>query len=216
MGPRKTRAGRAGELVGNGAGETRADVVAELERTGAFTAGGEGSAAGEPDAGTGASSSSAGPVGALAVEVNREQILAEAAAIAASSPSSSDVPAIAPASSAPALTVEAKAADVAPAVRMLVSRCCGTFAPNWEITKEEGDGVADAAALVMAYWMPDGILEPKYLAIISLATSLYGVAGARRLADGSWVPLRAPRAPSSSSSTPPSSPPAPSRPTLVV
>ena len=169
---------------------------------------GEGSA-GPADAGAGATSG-LGPV-----EVDRAAILAEAQAIAdTAAPASSST--LAPAIAGDA---QSKANDVAPAVRMLVAQCSSAFAPGWEITKAESDGVADAAALVMAYWIPDGVLEPKYLAIITLATSLYGVAGARRREDGSWLPLRAPREPassSSSSSSTPATPPAPSRPVLVL
>lgn len=202
---------RAGKRAGNGAGEL---AGAELERAGTETAVDAGTETARADVGTGAGESSRplGDVAAgVAVDVDRPALLEEAAAIAASS---SDAPPATSSSSstelAIAVDVQAKAADVAPAIRLLVSNCCGTFAPNWEVTKAEGDGVADAAALVAAYWMPDGVLEPKYLALLTLAMSLYGLAGARRLPDGSWVPLRKPREPASSSPAPsPASSPTP-------
>jgi hypothetical protein len=207
MDPRKskTSAGtRAGELAGNGAGTQETDAGA------AAVAAGEREAGSAGDAGAGSPSSSHGPLGSVAVEVDRAAILAEAAAVAAEAgEGAGPVPAAEPAP-VPALDVQAKAADVAPAVRLLVAQCSAAFAPNWQITKPESDGVADAAALVLAYWMPDGVLEPKYLAIITLATSLYGVAATRRREDGSWLPLRAPRAPASSSPTSPAPGPAPS------
>lgn len=148
-------------------------------------------------------------VGAVAVEIDRAEILAEAAAVAAADPSA---PALAPASGpAPELDVAAKAADVAPAVRMLVAQCASTFAPGWEITSEESNGVADAAALVLAYWMPAGVVDPKYVAIMVLAGAAYGVAAARKREDGSWLPLRKPAAPATSPATPPAGPVAPLR-----
>lgn len=150
----------------------------------------------------GAPGGPSGSVGAVAVEVDREAILAEAAAVAASS-SSSDAAAaplvdVGAAASIADPDPQAKAADVAPAVRLLVAQCCMTFAPGWQVTREESDGVGDAAALVLAHWMPAGVIEPKYLAIVTLATSLYGVASKRRREDGTWAPLRV-----VSSATPP-------------
>jgi hypothetical protein len=193
MGPRKAKPERR-RRAGPDAGPD-VELVDELERTGSFRAD---DGAG-PDAGPVEHVAPAGD--GIAVEVDRTQILEEAAAIAASSSSAAPTPA---GELAPAMAgdVEAKAAEVAPAVRMLVAQCAGAFAPNWEITQGEADGVADAAALVMAYWMPDGAIDPKYLAIVTLATALYGVAGKRRRADGSWVPLRAPRAPASTAPAP--------------
>jgi hypothetical protein len=216
MDKRKPRAAgtRAVDVAGDAAGTATHDEHAE-RRTGDELAAELAAEAAAASAGDGASSRRVEPVaaaGTIPVDVDRPAILEEAAAIAASSSSSSiDTPA--GELEAPiAQTIDAKAAEVAPAIRLLVAQCAGTFAPNWEITKQEGDGVADAAALVMAHWMPDGVLEPKYLAIIALAASLYGVAGARRLEDGSWLPLRKPRAPSSSSSSPaPPSAPSPAK-----
>lgn len=201
----KGRRDRAGDPAGTEAGTADSNAGAGTE--------GEGSAGGV-DSGAGSSSGSGRPVGH--VEVDRAAILAEAQTIAATDTAP---PALEPALP-PALSNDpsSKAADVAPAVRLLVAQCSSTFAPGWEITKAESDGVGDAAALVLAYWMPDGVLEPKYLALVTLATSLYAVAGSRRLADGTWMPLRAPRAPRApaSSSSTPASEPAPAGPPLRI
>jgi len=163
---------------------------------------------------------SVAPAGAgVPVDVDRPAILEEAAAIAAaSSSSSSGNPAPssgAELAAAPVVDVQAKAADVVPAARMLVAQLSGAFAPNWEVTKAETEGVADSLALVLAYWMPDGAIDPKYVAVLSLAGALYGVAAQRREPDGSWKPLRKPLerapAPSSPTSPAPAGAPAPLR-----
>lgn len=147
---------------------------------------------------------------AVTVETDRPALLAEAAAIAAEAPAPEPVATGAPPESPPPegmapgvpLAPDQLASEAAPAVRGLVSTLAETIAPNWEITRAESDRVGDALALVMAYWMPAGAIEPKYVALVSLAGSLYSVAGARRDAStGKWKPLRKPPEKARASST---------------
>jgi hypothetical protein len=137
-------------------------------------------------------------VGVVAVEVDRAAILNEAAAVAAEAPPETPVPAQAgeaPSLShepapAPVLDPSAKAAEVQPAVRFLVAQVFTVAAPAWAVTDEESNNVADATALVLAYWMPADAIDPKYVALMSLAGALWGVASKRRDEHGNWKPLR--------------------------
>lgn len=137
--------------------------------------------------------------GGIPVEVDRPALLAEAAAIAAEMPAEApaappaDTP-MNPAASPAAAPVDpaARAADVRPVVCLAVAQVAAMVAPNWEITKAESDAVGESLALVLAYWMPETGVDPKYLALGSLALSVWSVASARRDANGEWRPLRAP------------------------
>lgn len=142
----------------------------------------------------------------MTVEVDRAALLAEADAIAAQAPAATldpgqgaaQVPTLA---SAP--DPASRLGETAPAVRLLVRTLSDTFAPNWAVTAQESDRVGDALAAVMVYWLPAGAIEPKYLALVTLAGAVYGVAAARRDADsGEWRPLRAPPAPPAAAPTP--------------
>jgi hypothetical protein len=150
------------------------------------------------------------------VDVDRAAIRAEAEAIAATAPADPGAP---PASSpAPGLDEPAgipgdpssTASEIKVPIRLLCKNTARAFAPNWEISDKESDDVADALALTLAYWMPPGAVDPKYMVVFTLATSIYGVAATRREPDGSFKPLRA--RPSSTSppapaGTPPARPP---------
>lgn len=156
--------------------------------------------AGNPGTGDGTDNSvSAGeipaPVGHVAVEVDRPALLAEAAAIAADAPA--ETPGAAPlenpaaGGAVPAVSSpETEAAGLQPVMRLACAQLAG-LAPGWRITSQESDTVADAASLVMAYWMPPGIVQPKYVALMSLAGALWSVAAQRRV-DGKFLPLRNP------------------------
>jgi hypothetical protein len=186
---------------------------------GAAGAGTEASAGAATDATAGAGAvETPRSVGHVAVEVDRAAILAEAAEAAAEAPP--DAPAVsaagtqeAPAPATPAAgapvpvtsgDIAAKAAEVAPALRLIMVNACAALAPNWEISQAESDGVADATALVLAHWMPAGVVDPKYMAAFALAGALYGVASARRNDDGTWRPLRKP--PANTPARPPTPP----------
>lgn len=199
----------AGGTGGDAGRELELDAGAktgELDGATASASATEQTVAAEP--GVDAGETPPGSVGLVTVEVDRPAILEEAAQVAdaaeppASSSSSAELeqPTPAPAGE---LDVNARAADVAPAVQLLVSECCATFAPGWRVSSEESERVANAAALVLAHWMPAGVIEPKYVALFTLATSLYGVAAKRRRPDGSWFPLREPVSSSSSTSPTP-------------
>lgn len=152
-------------------------------------------------------------MGHVAVEVDRTAILAEAAAVAAESPQTAPAPTgelgqAAPALDqnaappAPALDPVAKAAEVAPAVRFLVAQVVNLTAPNWQVTPDECNGIGDAAAMVLAYWMPPDAIDPKYMAVMSLAGAVWAVAAKRRDDDGNWRPLRAAKAPAPAEGAP--------------
>lgn len=169
--------------------------------TGQFTEAGSDNAAGSEPAGEPAAETAGeepgrvepiapAAAGGIAVEVDRAALLQEAAAIAGESPADVGGAGGATGALAPAMAPAEKAVEVQPAVRMLVSQAAGIFAPNWNVTRTESEQLADSLALVMAYWMPDGVIEPKYLALVSFGGAVWTVASARRDADG-WRPLRA-------------------------
>lgn len=164
--------------------------------------------AGAVTADTGAGTSTAasaeeisGPVGHVAVEVDRPALLAEAAAIAADAPAEPPAAATAESPAAgvadpavPAPMPEQEAAGMQPVLRFATAQLAA-LAPGWKITQEESDGVADATALVLAYWMPPGAVHPKYVAILSLAGALWSIAAQRRDDDGKFLPMRPTREP---------------------
>jgi hypothetical protein len=84
-----------------------------------------------------------------------------------------------------------RASEVSPAVQGAVYELARFFAPNWQVTREESAPVGDSLALVLAYWMPDSNIEPKYMALMSFGFSMWSVASARRNPEtGEWLPLR--------------------------
>lgn len=155
-------------------------------------------------------------MGSVEVEIDRAALLAEASEIGAQhstapAPGPSDVagdpqPEALPQPAEPLALAE----DVKPAVRMLVGELCDLIVPAWEIEQEESDGVADAAALVLAYWMPPGAVHPKYIALASLAGAIWGVARKRRTDDGKWFPMRRKTVERAASTAPAQQPKAPS------
>jgi len=137
--------------------------------------------------------------GGIAVDVDRGALLAEAAAIAAESPAeppasgAADAPAAdSPPPSASPSDPAARATEVKPAVCDAVAKLSTFLAPNWNVTRAESDAVGESLALVLAYWMPETSIDPKYVALGTLAMSLWSVASSRRDENGQWRPLRQP------------------------
>lgn len=145
------------------------------------------------------------PVGAVApaivdVPINEAELIAEAAAIAGAAPDpvaigeTQSAPDAAPevAAPAPAFDPAQRAAEVQPAVTFAVHQLADFVAPNWKVTKDECAQVGEALSQVLAYWMPETNIEPKYLALMNLGVSLWGVAASRRDPEtGAFKALRA-------------------------
>lgn len=157
--------------------------------------------------------SAAASAGGVPVDVDRSAVAAELSQLeteaAASEP---PAPGAAPATegAAPTLSIEDKAAQWAQPMRGAVKAMANIFAPNWELSEAECNGLGDALAMVGAHWMPDTQLPPKYVALVALGMSLVGVAGARFDQDaGKLKPLRKARAAEAAPATASATAPAP-------
>ena len=154
-------------------------------------------------------------MGHVTVEVDRAAILAEAATAAADAPPETPVPAttgeVAAPSQEPApapvpAPQAVSAEELKQAFRFAAAELAVMVAPAWEIEADESNAVADAGAMVLAYWMPPGAVDPKWLSLALLAGSVYGIARRRRNDDGTWKPLRVKAKPAAPAQAPAPSP----------
>ena len=84
-----------------------------------------------------------------------------------------------------------RAAQLQPLVNVATLKLAKFVAPNWNVKPEEAQPVAESVALVLAYWMPDTTLDPKYLALLQLGASIYALAETRRDPEtGEYIQLR--------------------------
>jgi len=130
------------------------------------------------------------------VEVDRPQIAAELAQLGSAAAAVDPVtpaPGAGAAPVAPEVPPDQRAGELAPMVVMVLEQVAETFAPNWEVSKAECSRLGGSVAAVLAYWVPQqAAVDPKYLALFSLAMSGWSVASARRDDNGKWRPLHKP------------------------
>jgi hypothetical protein len=62
----------------------------------------------------------------------------------------------------------------------VVNRAGAALAPNWHITPQETNNVAEAIAGAAMMWFPDAPIPPKYLALLVVLESVYAIVEARR------------------------------------
>jgi hypothetical protein len=85
-----------------------------------------------------------------------------------------------------------RAANVAPVASMLVYQAAVVFVPNWRISTQEAEAIGGPLALTLAHWMPDTNIDPKYMALLALASATWGVVSLRRNPEtGEFMPARA-------------------------
>ena len=134
------------------------------------------------------------------VEINREALAAEAAALdlgeppaaaetpAADQPAPTDAPAAA-AELSPA-EVQAKAEAIEPVIAGVLGALHGVVAPAWEVQPAKMTALAKTSAVALVYWFPHE-LPPKYVALLMVAASIYGIAQDNRdEKTGAYKPLR--------------------------
>jgi hypothetical protein len=64
--------------------------------------------------------------------------------------------------------------------RAVVSQGAAVFVPNWNITPAETDDLGAAIVQALMIWFPDGMIPPKYMAILAIAGVGARIAIARR------------------------------------
>lgn len=62
----------------------------------------------------------------------------------------------------------------------VVSQGAAVFIPNWRITPAETKDMSDAIVQALMLWFPDGLIPPKYMAILAIAGVGARIAMARR------------------------------------
>lgn len=78
----------------------------------------------------------------------------------------------------------------------VVSQGAAVFIPNWHITPAETKDMSDAIVQALMLWFPDGLIPPKYMAILAIAGVGARIAMARRdELTGELPPRYAPKKP---------------------
>lgn len=131
----------------------------------------------------------------LLAGVDNHRILeAEADAIAAqfAQPAAVDAGtgAPAPTDQAQALAAETvqQAYDILSAA--VVSQSAAVFIPNWRITPAETKDMSDAIVQALLLWFPDGMIPPKYMAVLAIAGVAARIAAVRKDPDTGELPPR--------------------------
>lgn len=89
---------------------------------------------------------------------------------------------------------------------MVVSQGAAVFIPNWHITPGETKDMSDAIVQALMIWFPDGLIPPKYMAVLAIAGVGARIAMARRHPDTGELPPRyapPPRKPQPAAAAPP-------------
>lgn len=113
------------------------------------------------------------------VEVDQDALSLEARRVVDSAPAddlapSADAPP-SPAGEVVASPEEIKKGYIAIA-DLLVERVHKSAAPNWAFKPEKRAALTDALATAAMLWFPDGIIPPKYLALLVLAQAIDAIA----------------------------------------
>jgi hypothetical protein len=74
--------------------------------------------------------------------------------------------------------------------RMVVSQGAAVVIPNWKITPAETDDMAAAIVQALMIWFPDGMIPPKYMAVLAIAGVGARIAIARRDPNTGELPPR--------------------------
>lgn len=73
---------------------------------------------------------------------------------------------------------------------MVVSQGAAVFIPNWHITPAETKDMSDAIVAALMLWFPDGLIPPKYMAVLAIAGVGARIAVARRNPETGELPPR--------------------------
>jgi hypothetical protein len=110
------------------------------------------------------------------LQIDPAQLQSEAAALAQEFPAA-PAPAAA-AELAPPVDPNAQAGFEVLALGS-VTTLAAVFVPAWEVTQEECRTLSDAIVRALMLWFPDGMLPPKYMAVLAVAGAGATIAFAR-------------------------------------
>jgi hypothetical protein len=172
------------------AGKSRVERVAGLDASDTGLEAGsadETGASSDPgaglEAGTGAGAGEGEKVGLVPgvfqmneLQIDPAQLQSEAAALAQEFPAA-PAPAAA-AELAPPVDPNAQAGFEVLALGS-VTTLAAVFVPAWEVTQEECRTLSDAIVRALMLWFPDGMLPPKYMAVLAVAGAGATIAFAR-------------------------------------
>ena len=182
----KRKAGRRGSR-GSSAGRRSTDVQGASQETGAVRARLE-----EARAASSSNGHAAGAGGGMAAEflqvnavrIDEDQLAAETEQVAAEATQDA---AAAAADLPPTAADEAAAVQIANAeegYKILALAVVGQgyelFAPAWHVTPLEKSDMSDALVAALLLWFPDGLIPPKYMALLVIAGIGAKIAIARR------------------------------------
>jgi len=111
------------------------------------------------------------------VHIDAAALQAEAAAVASEFPA--DLPADPGAELQPAVSEDAKKGYQILA-GALVGQGALIFVPAWDVSPAECTDLADAIVEALLLWFPDGVIPPKYMAILAVLGVGFRIAYARR------------------------------------
>jgi hypothetical protein len=111
---------------------------------------------------------------------------AEAAAIAAEYP-----PGPTAEDAAEAVKIENAAEGYKILAFAIVGQGAELFVPNWHVTTTEKTDLADALVQALMLWFPDGLIPPKYMALLVVFGIGAKIAFARRDDSGALLPRHA-------------------------
>ena len=128
------------------------------------------------------------------VEINPLELQAEAARIAAEAP-----PEIPPAPAEPPPPAASPeqiqlVQDAEKGYKILalgvVSQGAALIVPNWQVTGDEKTALADSIVQALMLWFPDGLIPPKYMALLVVAACVSTIVMSRMDAETGALPPR--------------------------
>lgn len=63
--------------------------------------------------------------------------------------------------------------------------------PNWDLTGNEKQQIAESCSMALALWFPNLHIPPRYMALMSVGGVIWQIAASRRDAAGNLRPMRA-------------------------
>lgn len=76
--------------------------------------------------------------------------------------------------------IQAAAAGYEVGSFLIISKAAEVLVPAWDVTVEERKALSGSLSLALAAWFPDHHLPPKWMALLSVAGSMYAIVDARR------------------------------------